>query len=426
MLAALYVLAALGEQRRPLSELTADYQRYESSGEINFTVADASSCVDAVLKHFGGRIHSIDHLDGVTVDLGDDSWFNLRSSNTEPFAAAQCGGTQPSRMWTRWSSRSVRKSRPKSAREKGGTVSATQAIDLEDAEGPARCRSGPACCGRRRTRGAQVARDRRRAHAEGELDSMRGGERPRSVIWVAGRGTAETAGGHADLDSGGPRPPAPIALVTEAPPWIGPLDVLVVAGDDPGDPAPDLRGRDRGAPGSAGCRGRRVRGVRCETARPAASPCWKPRVWVPDEFRLCRYLAAGLAVLQTVDPRLPIDVATLADQLDAETLCNSAAREVFTNPAKTLAARGVGCGRRRWQATVPRRWPWPGTGVSVLLRIAQRVVAAGGLADAVAALARGAPSSATPAMRRMPSFTTKRSMDRCPRRLRVLALTFGR
>ncbi len=84
MLAALYVLAALGEQRRPLSELTADYQRYESSGEINFTVADASSCVDAVLKHFGSRIHSIDHLDGVTVDLGDDSWFNLRSSNTEP------------------------------------------------------------------------------------------------------------------------------------------------------------------------------------------------------------------------------------------------------------------------------------------------------------------------------------------------------
>ncbi|MGC2655633.1 MAG: phosphomannomutase/phosphoglucomutase [Mycobacterium sp.] len=84
MLAALYVLAALGEQQRPLSQLTADYQRYESSGEINFTVADAASCVDAVLKSFGGRIHSIDHLDGVTVDLGNGSWFNLRSSNTEP------------------------------------------------------------------------------------------------------------------------------------------------------------------------------------------------------------------------------------------------------------------------------------------------------------------------------------------------------
>ena len=84
MLAALYVLTALGEQQRPLSELTADYQRYESSGEINFTVADAAQCVDAVLKSFGSRIQSIDHLDGVTVDLGDGSWFNLRSSNTEP------------------------------------------------------------------------------------------------------------------------------------------------------------------------------------------------------------------------------------------------------------------------------------------------------------------------------------------------------
>jgi phosphomannomutase len=84
MLAALYVLAALGEQERLLSELTADYQRYESSGEINFTVADAKQCVDAVLKSLSTRIHSIDHLDGVTVDLGDGSWFNLRSSNTEP------------------------------------------------------------------------------------------------------------------------------------------------------------------------------------------------------------------------------------------------------------------------------------------------------------------------------------------------------
>ena len=47
-------------------------------------MADATSCVEAVLKSFGGRIQSIDHLDGVTVDLGEGSWFNLRTSNTEP------------------------------------------------------------------------------------------------------------------------------------------------------------------------------------------------------------------------------------------------------------------------------------------------------------------------------------------------------
>jgi phosphomannomutase len=84
MLAALHVLAALGEQDRPLSDLMADYQRYEPSGEINFTVADAPACIDVVLKSFGTRIVSIDHLDGVTVDLGEGTWFNIRMSNTEP------------------------------------------------------------------------------------------------------------------------------------------------------------------------------------------------------------------------------------------------------------------------------------------------------------------------------------------------------
>ena len=84
MLAALHVLAALGEQDRPLSELMADYQRYAASGEINFTVADAPGCVETVLASFGSRVQSLDHLDGVTVDLGDGCWFNLRTSNTEP------------------------------------------------------------------------------------------------------------------------------------------------------------------------------------------------------------------------------------------------------------------------------------------------------------------------------------------------------
>ena len=84
MLAALHVLAALSEQHRPLSELMADYQRYEPSGEINFAVADGRVCIEAVLKSLGTRIASIDHLDGVTVDLGEGTWFNIRMSNTEP------------------------------------------------------------------------------------------------------------------------------------------------------------------------------------------------------------------------------------------------------------------------------------------------------------------------------------------------------
>jgi phosphomannomutase len=85
MLAALHVLAALGEQGRPLSELTAAYSRYAASGEINSTVEDAAAAADAVREAFAGEDGvSVDELDGLTVSLPDDAWFNLRASNTEP------------------------------------------------------------------------------------------------------------------------------------------------------------------------------------------------------------------------------------------------------------------------------------------------------------------------------------------------------
>jgi phosphomannomutase len=85
MLAALHVLAALGEQPRPLSELMHEYSRYKASGEINSTVTDQAASMAAVREAFAGREGvNIDELDGLTVDLPDGSWFNLRPSNTEP------------------------------------------------------------------------------------------------------------------------------------------------------------------------------------------------------------------------------------------------------------------------------------------------------------------------------------------------------
>ncbi|GAA3991444.1 phosphomannomutase/phosphoglucomutase [Allokutzneria multivorans] len=84
MLAALHVLAALGEIDGPLSELMAQYSRYSASGEINSTVADQAGRMDAVREAFAGDGVEIDELDGLTVDLGEGSWFNLRASNTEP------------------------------------------------------------------------------------------------------------------------------------------------------------------------------------------------------------------------------------------------------------------------------------------------------------------------------------------------------
>ena len=85
MLAALHVLAALGEQDEPLSELMAQYSRYAASGEINSTVSDAAAVMAEVEQDFGARDGvTTDDLDGLTVVLPDKSWFNLRPSNTEP------------------------------------------------------------------------------------------------------------------------------------------------------------------------------------------------------------------------------------------------------------------------------------------------------------------------------------------------------
>ncbi|WP_410620629.1 phosphomannomutase/phosphoglucomutase [Amycolatopsis sp. cmx-8-4] len=85
MLAALHVLAALGEQDGPLSDLTSAYSRYAASGEINSTVDDQVARMMAVKDAFGGKSGvEIDELDGLTVDLPGGAWFNLRPSNTEP------------------------------------------------------------------------------------------------------------------------------------------------------------------------------------------------------------------------------------------------------------------------------------------------------------------------------------------------------
>ena len=99
MLAAMHVLAALGEQARPLSELTAAYSRYAASGEINSTVADArgarwTRCGRPSPSRTAGR----GRLDGLTVELPDGAWFNLRASNTEPLLRLNVEAPDEARM----------------------------------------------------------------------------------------------------------------------------------------------------------------------------------------------------------------------------------------------------------------------------------------------------------------------------------------
>ncbi len=81
IIATMFMLQELSRAGQPLSEFRRPFERYEASGEINTSVDDAQTVMDAVSKVYGQ--YSQDWVDGLTVDCGS-WWFNLRPSNTEP------------------------------------------------------------------------------------------------------------------------------------------------------------------------------------------------------------------------------------------------------------------------------------------------------------------------------------------------------
>ncbi len=96
MLAAMHVLAALGEQSGPLSELGREYEPYFASGEINSRLDDVPSAVARVREEFENDGVTVDELDGLTFTADDGSWwFNLRASNTEPYLRLNAEAVDP-------------------------------------------------------------------------------------------------------------------------------------------------------------------------------------------------------------------------------------------------------------------------------------------------------------------------------------------
>ena len=84
LIAALVVLEMMSESGQPLSEMRRPFERYASSGEINTEVDDPAAVIGRVERRYSDASGvQLDHLDGLTVDLGS-WWFNLRPSNTEP------------------------------------------------------------------------------------------------------------------------------------------------------------------------------------------------------------------------------------------------------------------------------------------------------------------------------------------------------
>ncbi len=99
MLAAMHVLAALGEQDRPLSDLGREYEPYFSSGELNSKVDDAAAATERVRREFESDGVTVDEVDGLTFTATDGSWwFNLRASNTEPYLRLNAEAEDPATL----------------------------------------------------------------------------------------------------------------------------------------------------------------------------------------------------------------------------------------------------------------------------------------------------------------------------------------
>jgi len=223
----------------------------------------------------------------------------------------------------------------------------------------------------------------------GALDSLER-FRPRAVVWVSGRSdrARHAAGVVAALAEigGGPAVP-PLVLARTLPAWVGALDVVLVSGDDAGDP------RLVTAIDSAAGRGATVivdvprEGPVAESGRGRAT--WlEPLPYVPPHRGVLRHLAAGMAVLAALGAR-GLDVAAAADAVDIELEGLGPELATPVNPAKLLATSVAGRDPLVWIHSDPVSAAYCDRAVAAFCD-AGRVTAASSVPDAVRAHAERA------------------------------------
>ncbi|RRQ26473.1 tobH protein [Rhodococcus sp. Eu-32] len=220
--------------------------------------------------------------------------------------------------------------------------------------------------------------------------------RPRSVVFVCGDGRAGRAASVL-VAALGSRIGVPLVHAPGTPPWVGPLDVVLVSGDDAGDP--------RLAESTAAAV---RRGAETVLVTPDEGPLRSaaagravfvpPKIAVREHNAIMRYLAAGIAVLGTLSDgayrQLLPDLDVVADLLDAEAARNHPTHEVFHNPAKSLAARISGA-RVVLTGSSPVSVEIARHAGEVLFRAAGVVSATGELGDVVFAAVAAGRSAAT-------------------------------
>lgn len=85
LMALVQVINILSEKKEKLSTMIDKFRKYCPTGEISFKVQDAQGVLEKLERQYANntKTYKIDKLDGLTVE-GQDWWFNLRASNTEP------------------------------------------------------------------------------------------------------------------------------------------------------------------------------------------------------------------------------------------------------------------------------------------------------------------------------------------------------
>lgn len=165
--------------------------------------------------------------------------------------------------------------------------------------------------------------------------------RPRALVIVTGHGTARRA---ADLIVAtlAARTDVPVVVADSLPGWIGPLDVVVVSGDDAGDMAlADAVARSVRRRAEVVVDAPMEGPIRDAAAGSALD--LSPRVPVRPEFRFIGHVVALSSVIRALravrTAGTALDLSALAEALDDEAGAAHPDNEVFHNAAKGLASR---------------------------------------------------------------------------------------
>lgn len=175
------------------------------------------------------------------------------------------------------------------------------------------------------------------------------GSRPRAVVWISGR-SARARQAAAVVSAlveavGGPTVP-PLVLAYALPAWVGALDVVLVSGDDAGDPGLAEAITNAGHRGAAVVVDVPREGPVADSAR--GHEMWlEPLPYLPPHRGVLRHLGAGMAVLTALGAH-GLDVGETADAVDAELEGLGPDLATPVNPAKLLATSVAGTDPLVW------------------------------------------------------------------------------